>query len=256
MEIHNIASYKFTALNELSQLRKTLYDQCLFLGLKGTILLSAEGINLSLAGLPLAIAEFKAYLQQNPSFADMSYRDSVSSFLPFKRLKVKIKKETITMHAPQLCGEKRAPALSPTEFKKWLDENKDIVILDTRNDYEVRFGTFNHAVNLGLNHFTEFPEASDCLTQDKPVVMFCTGGIRCEKAALHLLNKGLKEVYQLDGGILNYFKEVGGAHYQGECFIFDERIALDSKLQETGTKQCSTCYGPIKVDQLACDQCA
>jgi UPF0176 protein len=255
MEIHNIASYKFITLRNLAELQQSFFEHGLSIGLKGTILLSDEGINLSLAGTLSAINLFKTYMQQQPYFADMSYRESISATVPFRRLKVKIRNETIKMKAPQICEEKRAPAISPQEFKKWQDEGKEITILDTRNDYEIRFGTFNDAVNLKLNHFNEFPQASENLAKDKPIVMFCTGGIRCEKAAVHLLEKGFKEVYQLDGGILNYFKEVGGAHYQGECFIFDGRLALNAELQETGTKQCVTCYGPIKIDTQVCQEC-
>lgn len=233
MQIHHIASYKFIVLDQLVERQAALRDQCIVLGLKGTILLGKEGINLSLSGEPGAILKFKQYLQQDSCFGEMSYRESFSDEQPFKRLKVKIKKEIITLRSPLACPEMgRAPAISPQEFKKWQDECRDMVVLDTRNDYEVQLGTFNQAVNLHLNEFTEFLKAAEQLPREKPIVMFCTGGIRCEKAALHLLGSGFKEVYQLDGGILNYFKEVGGAHFSGDCFIFDERIALDSNLQK------------------------
>lgn len=236
MQINNIASYKFVALAQLSELRKTLYDQCVTLGLKGTILLSVEGINLSIAGQMDGIAAFKHYLQQDDRFAGMTYRESASNYLPFERLKVKIKKEIITMRSNDIHPEiTRAPAISPQEFKKWQEECRDMVILDTRNDYEVQLGTFNNAVNLHLNEFSEFPQAAECLPKEKPIVMFCTGGIRCEKAALALLKAGFNDVYQLDGGILNYFKEVGGAHFEGGCFVFDQRMVLNADLQETNT---------------------
>jgi UPF0176 protein len=142
----------------------------------------------------------------------------------------------------------RAPAIAPNILKQWLDEKRDITLLDTRNDYEVRFGTFKKATHLAINDFSDFPKAATALTADKPVVMFCTGGIRCEKAALELLHAGFPEVYQLEGGILNYFQETDGAHYEGECFVFDERVALDTNLQVTGTLQCVVCEGP----QQAC----
>lgn len=231
MQVLNIASYKFIELNRLSELRKDLYDQCQKCGIKGTILLSKEGINLSLAGEIEAIKTFQDYLKKESCFSDMTYRESYSTSIPFQRLKVKIKKEIITMRCPDVHPEKnRAPAISPNEFKQWLDENHDMIVLDTRNEFEVKCGTFKNAVHLELKDFSEFPQASTSLSKEKPIVMFCTGGIRCEKAAIHLMQSGHQHVYQLDGGILNYFKEVGGAHYEGECFVFDERVALSPNL--------------------------
>lgn len=253
MQIQNIAGYKFISITELSELRLQLQTKCDELALKGTILLSSEGMNLNLAGTMANIALFKEYLKQEPLFVDMTYRESYSSFQPFKRLKVKIKKEIITMRRDEVQPEvKRAPSLSPQELKQWLDENREITLLDTRNDYEVRFGTFHKAVNLHIDDFCEFPQTAETVTREKPVVMFCTGGIRCEKAAIHLLNAGFPEVYQLHGGILNYFAEVGGAHYDGECFVFDERVALDANLQMTGTAQCTKCQGPVKTTSCQC----
>jgi UPF0176 protein len=124
-------------------------------------------------------------------------------------------------------------------------------VLDTRNDYEVRFGTFEQAEHFQLADFSDFPAATAAIQEKKPVVMFCTGGIRCEKAAVYLLSAGFPEVYQLDGGILNYFSEVGGAHYSGECFVFDQRISVNPQLQETGTLQCVACQGPVSKEQQA-----
>lgn len=234
MQITNIAGYKFTPLNDLASLRALLLEQSDQLKLKGTILLGTEGINLTLAGVEESISVFKRYIREDTRFSDMSFRESYSAALPFKRLKVKIKKEIITMHRPEVCPcASRAPSISPHELKQWLDERRDITLLDTRNDYEVRMGTFENAVHFQLADFGDFPEAAKQLDRSKPVVMFCTGGIRCEKAGLYLLNSGFEEVYQLEGGILNYFSEVGGAHYQGECFVFDERISLNSHLEET-----------------------
>ncbi|MHB1949366.1 MAG: sulfurtransferase [Gammaproteobacteria bacterium] len=254
MQIQNIAGYKFISLGELTQLGPLIQAKCDELALKGTILLSPEGINLSLAGTHKSIDLFKDFLQQDERFRDITFRESFSSSIPFERMKVKIKKEIITMRREEVCPEhERAPSLSPTEFKQWLDEGRDITILDTRNDYEVRFGTFKKAVNLHIDDFCEFPQkAEESVSRDKPVVMFCTGGIRCEKAAIHLQNAGFPEVYQLQGGILNYFAEVGGAYYDGECFVFDQRVALDANLQTAGTRQCTQCQGPVKQDSCQC----
>lgn len=254
MSIRNIAGYKFIPLSDLADLQASLLARCETLQLKGTVLLSAEGINLNLAGAEDKITDFKLFLKENSLFADMTFRESFSKDVPFDCLKIKIKNEIITFREPTVQAEKNsAPAISPHEFKHWLDENRDITVLDTRNDYEVRFGTFRNAVNLKIEDFSEFPKESAKISREKPIVMFCTGGIRCEKAALYLLQNGFENVYQLRGGILNYFSETGGAHFDGECFVFDKRIAVDANLQETGTQQCVKCEGP--VINLQCDFC-
>jgi UPF0176 protein len=254
MPISNIAGYKFITLTELPALKTVLLAECRALEIKGTILLSPEGINISLAGPAAKINQFKTILRNDSRFADMTFRESQSEVIPFQRLKIKLKNEIITMRHPEIFPEENpAASISPQEFKRWLDENRDITILDTRNDYEVRFGTFANAINLHIKDFCEFPDAAEKITDKKPVVMFCTGGIRCEKAAIHLKNAGFPEVYQLQGGILNYFAEVGGAHYDGECYVFDERIALNAALKSTGTTQCLTCHGPVKTN--SCESC-
>ncbi|SRR5579883_243596 len=253
MQILNIAGYQFIALTALPDLQARLLAHCESQQLKGTILLSPEGMNVSLAGPPENIERFKLFLKEDPRFASMTFRESFSAEVPFDCLKVKIKNEIITMREPTVAAEKNsAPKISPLEFKKWLDENRDITVLDTRNDYEVRFGTFKNAVNLAINDFSEFPKETKKISREKPIVMFCTGGIRCEKAALYLLQNGFEEVYQLQGGILNYFSETGGAHFDGECFVFDQRVSLDVNLRETGTRQCVKCEGPVKNNFCHC----
>lgn len=247
MLVVNIASYRFVPLDNLVELRTAFQQKCRAFSLKGTILLSQEGININLAGSRENTALFQTFLQTDTRFANMRFHETESNFLPFKYTKIKIKKEIITMRVPNIHPEiKRAPDIAPQTLKQWLDEKRDITILDTRNDYEIQFGTFKNAVNLHLNDFGEFSKATKKLNPNKPVVMFCTGGIRCEKAALHLLQEGFQQVFQLQNGILNYFKEVGNAYYEGECFVFDERIALDANLSVTGTKQCKHCQGPVK----------
>lgn len=227
MKILNIATYKFTSLFELDELRDKLFKQCESLALKGTILLSVEGININLSGLETDIREFQAFLNAIENFADLTYRESYSEKISFKRLKVKIKKEIITMNQPHIHPEKvRAASILPNTLKEWLDEKKEILLLDVRNDFEIDHGTFQGAVNLHLENFSQFPEAIKSLNTDKPIVMFCTGGIRCEKAALAMMDQGFSEVYQLEGGILDYFAKVGNAHYQGGCFVFDERVTV------------------------------
>lgn len=252
-KILNVAGYKFITLTQLPDLRATLLNRARALALKGTILLSPEGINVSLAGVPDQVSVFIDELSQDSRFSDIVYKESVSDFQPFRRIKVKIKQEIITLRLPEISPEQAvAPEITPQEFKQWLDENRDITILDTRNDYEVQFGTFQNAVNLKIKDFGEFPKAAKSISQDKPIVMFCTGGIRCEKAAWVMLNDGYSQVFQLKGGILNYFAEVGGSHYDGECYVFDQRVGLDPNLQPSGSAQCMSCYGPIKNNSHSC----
>ena len=250
MQILNIAGYKFIPLHELNAIRVNLLKHCHLLALKGTILLSQEGININLAGTPEAITAFKEILNEEERFSHIQFHHTYSEFQSFKRLKVKLKKEIITLRKPEIkVSATRAPSISPETFKHWLDENHDITILDTRNEYEISFGTFKNALNLHIDDFTSFPNSISQISREKPVVMFCTGGIRCEKAALYLLSQGYQDVFQLEGGILGYFTAVGAKHYEGECFVFDERIALDSHLNATLTKQCQACENPITTEQ-------
>lgn len=232
MQILNIAGYKFTMLDDLDYLKTLILSQCQVLQLKGTVLLSSEGINISLAGQIEKARLFIDFIKKQTPFKDLIFHETFSKNLPFQRLKVKTKKEIITFHQPQISPvTRRAPALSPQEFKHWMDEKRDITILDTRNDFEINFGTFSNATNLQLKNFTDFVNVSNKISNDKPIVMFCTGGIRCEKAALYLIDQGFSQVYQLDGGILGYFKNVGGEHFNGECFVFDERVKIDASLK-------------------------
>jgi len=253
MQILNIAGYKFIALDELDSLQKNLLELCHSLSLKGTILLGHEGININLAGIQANIKSFQTLLKNDCRFMSMDFHESCSDDQPFKYLKVKLKKEIITFGQSSVnTGAQRAPDISPHELKQWLDEKRDFILLDTRNNYEIQFGSFKGAINLHISDFGELPQAIKQIECDKPIVMFCTGGIRCEKAALYMLNQGYAEVYQLDGGILGYFKKIGSEHYEGECFVFDNRITLDSSLKETGTIQCPGCQGPVKT---RCELC-
>ncbi len=256
MSILNIAGYKFIPLTTLTELKNEFLKKCHALALQGTILLSKEGININLAGKENDITLFKSYLRTDPRFTDITFHETTSSCQPFKKIKIKIKNEIITMRGASVHPEQeRAPSITPQEFKKWFDEGREMTVLDTRNDYEVRFGTFKNAINPEIANFSAFLQTSKTLDHNKPIVMFCTGGIRCEKAALHLLAEGFPQVFQLENGILNYFKEVGGAHYEGECFVFDQRIAVNADLAVTGTQQCKICQGPIKANsQHICDQ--
>ena len=239
MTILNISAYKFVGLDDLAGLRARILERCEALALKGTILLAPEGINLFLAAPREAIADFLDWLRRDPRFADLTPKESLSDAPPFARMRVRLKKEIITMRAPAIRpAEGRAPHVMPTDLRRWLDQGHDdagrpVVLLDTRNDYEVSAGTFENTVAYGLASFTEFPAAVAAdreRFEGKTVVSFCTGGIRCEKAAIHMRELGIENVFQLEGGILKYFEEVGGAHWRGDCFVFDARGALDPSL--------------------------
>ncbi len=233
MKIRHIAGYKFISLSELSAWKSLFSELCRLL--KGTILLSEEGININLSGTDENIATFKNALPD--PFKSLTFRETITERIPYKRLKVMIKKEIITFRQPDIHPEKkRAPTISGEFLKQLLDENRDLILLDTRNLYEIAYGTFTKATHLNIEDFSEFTRAVAPLNPEKPIVMFCTGGIRCEKASLYLMNKGFSEVYQLDGGILQYFAKVGGAHYDGACFVFDEREALYPNLQSIHQK--------------------
>ncbi|WP_239739916.1 MULTISPECIES: sulfurtransferase [Luteibacter] len=239
MSILNISAYKFVALDDLDDLRAHFVARCDALALKGTILLAPEGINLFLAARREAIASFMAWLHEDARFADIAPKESLSDHVPFSRMRVRLKKEIITMRAPAIRpGAGRAPHVLPTDLRRWLDQGHDddgreVVLVDTRNDYEVAAGTFENTVEYGIASFTAFPDAvaADRARFDgKTVVSFCTGGIRCEKAAIHMAGIGIDRVFQLEGGILKYFEEVGGAHWRGDCFVFDDRGAVDPGL--------------------------
>lgn len=240
MSVVNVSCYKFVTLEALDGLKHALTARCVALGLKGTILLAPEGINLFLAGERHAVADFFVGLRTDSRFADLQPKESESSAAPFQRLRVRLKKEIITMKLPQLRPEaQRAPAVDAATLKRWLDRGLDdagreVVMLDTRNDYEVAEGHFKQALDYRLARFSDFPARfaqQRAALADKTVVSYCTGGIRCEKAALHMRQQGLHHVYQLDGGILKYFEEAGSAHFQGHCFVFDERVVLGADLR-------------------------
>src|SRR5688572_28170599 len=182
MTILNIAGYQFSALSEIPSWREKFLAECQKLSLKGTILLSPEGINVSLAGDILNVQTFLGFLGEQKLFQKMTFRKSYSDFLPFKRLKVKVKKEIITFRQEDIHPDaQKAPSISPEELKQWLDEKRDVLLLDTRNTYEIEKGSFQNATHLGIEDFVDFPKYISDLPKDKPIVMFCTGGIRCEK---------------------------------------------------------------------------
>lgn len=264
----NIAAYKFAPLTELKPLRDRLLHDCKAWGLKGTILLSSEGINLFAAGGLAQVHSLLEALRAISGLEELQAKFSDSDHQPFHRMLVKIKREIIAFGVEGIDPARQpAPRLTPRQLKQWIDEGRPVTLLDTRNDYEVALGTFQNAMPIGIRHFREFPEAVQRLPEElkrQPVVTFCTGGIRCEKAAPFLQQAGFENVFQLDGGILKYFEDCGSAHYDGECFVFDQRVGVDPSLHETETTQCHVCQTPLSlrdqqdpryVEEVSCPRC-
>ncbi|MBC5766430.1 sulfurtransferase [Ramlibacter albus] len=236
----NVAAYRFVRIDDTPALREALLHEAGRRGLRGTILLAGEGINLFLAGQEAPLREFIALLRQDARFEGLEVKESWSAEVPFGRLRVRIKREIIRMNHPAIQpAQGRAPAIDAPTVKRWLDAGHDdagrpVVMLDTRNAFEMEHGTFEGALDWHLSKFSDFPDALQAHRAElegKTVVSFCTGGIRCEKAALYMGELGLRNVWQLEGGILKYFEEAGGAHFNGTCFVFDEREALDPDLK-------------------------
>lgn len=253
--ITNISTYKFAPMTGLKELRERLLRLCKSLELKGTILLSTEGVNLFIAGPGEAVDTLVAELRSLPGLEDLTPKVSLSEEQPFRRMLVRIKKEIIAFGVESIDPSKYTSRhLPPQELKRWLDEGREVLLFDTRNDYEVKMGTFKGAVPAQVDHFRDFPAAVAKLPEDwkkKPIVTFCTGGIRCEKAAPFMEREGFEQIWQLDGGILKYFEECGPAHYEGECFVFDQRVGVDPALEETPSAQCFVCQTPLTAEEQA-----
>ena len=249
----NIAGYKFEPLVNPVDLVSLYQQKCDELKLKGTMLISKNGINFSLAGTQQATDTIVAFLEEDNRFLNIPLKVTYSETQPFRRMKVRLKKEIISLghkdiNPRELTGER----ITPKELKNLLDNKEDVLVLDTRNEYETRVGKFENAIDLNLDTFRDFPEAIKSLPEeykDKQIVMYCTGGIRCEKASAVMMKAGFADVKQLEGGVLDYFKETGGAYWEGDCFVFDERVALDTELNETDYVYCYICREPLSAEE-------
>lgn len=270
LQVINISGYKFVPLENLLALKETLKTRCLGLHLKGTILLSPEGINVALSGARASIDSFKEFLFALPQIkGSFELKESISTAQPFNRMLVRLKKEIIAFGVPGIAPETyTSPHISAQTLRDWMRTQKDFVFLDTRNDYEIKLGTFKNAINPQIKSFRDFPKAVKALDpqlKNKPIVTFCTGGVRCEKAAPYLEKEGFKEVYQMHGGILKYFEETDGEGWEGECFVFDHRVCVGKDLNQTDKKLCFRCRAPLteedclrkdyKID-VSCPHCA
>lgn len=242
LPVLNLSAYRFVELRDLPALRQQLFASAAAAGLKGTVLLAEEGINLFVAGAAAsARGWFDGELRSDARFAPLQARQSFSDAVPFRHLRVKVKREIIRMNLPQVRpANGRAPSVDAATLARWLDAGCDddgraVLMLDARNAFEVDAGAFEGALDLRLARFSEFPGAAAAHREalaGRTVVTYCTGGIRCEKAALALRDAGVRHVWQLDGGILRYLEQVPGArHWRGRCFVFDERESLDATLE-------------------------
>ena len=255
LDVLNIAGYKFEPLNDVEVLVPEFKSVCDDLDLKGSVYLSPNGINFSLAGSEEAVQQYLYFMEKDKRFLDIPLKKTYSETQPFRRMKVRQKKEIISLGRDDINPrELTGDYVTPQELYAMYENNEDVVVLDTRNEYETRVGLFENAVDLQLDTFRDFPDAIEQLPEeykDKQIVMYCTGGIRCEKASAIMLKAGFSDVKQLEGGVLDYFKETGGKYWNGDCFVFDERVALDTDLNETEYVYCYICREPLSAKEKA-----
>jgi UPF0176 protein len=245
--------YKFVYLPDFRQLRQPLLEECCRLGIKGTFLLAGEGINGTIAGGRRAMDAILAYLRSDSRFADLEHKESFVNAMPFYRMKVKLKREIVTLGKPEIDPRRKVGKRVGTREWNALLADPEVLVIDTRNQYEYEIGTFRNAVSPDTTRFSEFPEYVEKSldpARHKKIAMFCTGGIRCEKATSYLLGKGFDEVYHLNGGILKYLEEVAPEEnlWVGECFVFDRRIAVDKNLEKGTYEMCYSCRMPVSPE--------
>ena len=255
LDVLNVAGYKFEPLEDVEVLVPKFQSVCDSLELKGSVYLSPNGINFSLAGSEEAVEQYLNFMEQDKRFLDVPLKKTYSETQPFRRMRVRPKKEIISLGRDDINPrELTGDYVTPQELYAMYENNEDMVVLDTRNEYETRVGLFENAVDLQLDTFRDFPNAIEQLPdeyKDKKIVMYCTGGIRCEKASAVMLKAGFSDVKQLEGGVLDYFKETGGKYWNGDCFVFDDRVALDTDLKETEYIYCYICREPLSGEEKA-----
>jgi UPF0176 protein len=257
------AMYHFVSLPHFETLREPLLKFCVLRDIKGTFLLANEGINGTVAGSEKSILELLGYLKTDPlfegNFKNLSHKESWSDKHPFYRMKVKLKKEIVTLGLPGVSPTKMVGQYVKPQDWNAIISDPEVILIDTRNDYEYAIGSFKNAINPKTNTFREFPEYVKTHfdpNKHKKVAMFCTGGIRCEKASSFMLSEGFDEVYHLEGGILKYLEEVkpDESLWQGECFVFDQRVAIKHGLQVGDYDQCFACRYPLSFDDMKSDK--
>ena len=243
--VTHIAGYRFVPVEDTAATLLEIEGFSRGLGILGTIFLASEGINISVAGNMLAILSFRQRLDQTAQFRDIKFHETYCQKVPYHKLNFKTKKELVPLGVETIqAGESQHQYLSPQKLKQWLDEGRDFNLIDMRNTFEYDIGSFATAQHLNLKKFKTLKQRQQEMSQldkDKPMVTFCTGGIRCEKAGPYMENQGFKQVYQLEGGIIEYLRQTGGTHWQGNCFVFDERITIDSQLRQQSMRICVEC---------------
>lgn len=248
------AIYKFVKLDDCALMREPLRAQCEAFGITGTLLLATEGINGTIAGTRAGIDQILAHLRSDPRLADLEHKESAADKPPFYRMKVKVKNEIVTMGVPGIDPTERVGQYVRPEDWNALISDPDVLLIDTRNDYEVEVGTFKGAIDPRITTFREFPDyvRNHLSEASKPrIAMFCTGGIRCEKASAYMLEQGFPEVYHLQGGILKYLENVPEEEslWQGECFVFDQRVAVGQGLAPGHYELCYGCSRPVTQEE-------
>jgi len=251
--------YRFVSVQDTDALHDRLYERCEQAGIKGTIIVAKEGINGTIAGSRVGIESLLAFFRNDERFQDMEYKESHALQMPFHRLKIRIKKEIVTMGQPDIDpSQKTGRHVNADTWNKLLLD-PEVLVIDTRNRYEYTVGTFKNAISPDTGNFREFPEyvrRSLATCKHKKIAMFCTGGIRCEKATSYLLNQGFDEVYHLKGGILKYLEVVTPDEnlWQGECFVFDGRVAVNRDLEMGEHIMCYSCRMPLSAVEQASDK--
>ena len=256
----NIAGYRFIPIDNIDHTLNQLKGLCADLDIKGTIYLATEGINIGLSGNLLEIQTFRKRLDEDERFAGIKFHELFSQYCPYHKMTVKTKTELVPIEDNTLkVADFNHQYLPPLELKKWLDDNKDFILLDMRNDFEFDLGTFDQATQLNLRRFRKLQTKAEELSQlpkDKPIVTFCTGGIRCEKAAPYLEKQGFDQVFQLEGGIVEYLRLTKGAHWHGNCFVFDDRVSINSQLAPEQFHLCTDCQRILDdLDAEFCPSC-
>ena len=255
--LHSVISfYKFVKINNPKKLRKSLSDLLLNEDVVGTFLIAKEGINATVSGSNISLKKIMKFLDKQKGFNDIEYKHSCSIKRVFKRLKIKVKDEVVALGKKEIDPSKTTGNyIEPKNWNK-LIADPDVLLIDTRNTYEIKIGTFLGAENPNIKNFRDFPNFVKKKLNSKKnqkIAMFCTGGIRCEKASSYLLEKGFKDVYQLKGGILKYLEQntKKNSRFKGECFVFDERVSVNKKLKNGKYQQCYACRMPISKDDIS-----
>ena len=250
------ALYHFAALPDFAELREPLREVSVKAGIRGTLLLASEGINGTIAGTRAGIDTVLAYLRSDPRFAALEHKESSAAEMPFGKLKIKLKQEIVTMGVPGIDPAKLVGTYVDPQQWNTLLQQPDVLVIDTRNEYEVKVGTFENAISPQTQSFREFPgyvERELRGQEQRPIAMFCTGGIRCEKATAYLREQGFEQVYHLRGGILKYLEQVPESEslWNGECYVFDERVAVGHGLRLGTTQRCEACGEPLSIEDQA-----